>query len=101
MIHYTCDCCKRALNHEHEMRYVVRMEVYAALDDAEETVDSDRDHLQEIQDFLECLEDDSDELTPGEVYQQMRFDLCAECRKRFLHDPMGRQVATQFNFSKN
>jgi hypothetical protein len=100
MIHYHCDFCKRALDSE-DLRYVVRMEVYAALDNTEADVDSDRDHLQEIEDILEQL-DASCELPPGdEVYQQLRFDLCAECRKKFLNDPLGRRMAQHLDFSQN
>ena len=32
MIHYSCDCCKRIIDLQEELRYVVRMEVYAAMD---------------------------------------------------------------------
>lgn len=102
MIHFTCDVCKRPLDQEHDLRYVVRMEVYAALDDAGTPIDDDRDHLQEIHDVLERLDDldiENDELG-DDVYQQLRFDLCSECRKKFLKDPLGRRIA-QLDFSKN
>ena len=36
MIHYTCDRCKRTINPENELRYVVRLEVYASLDPIED-----------------------------------------------------------------
>lgn len=100
MIHFTCDVCKRTLNPDVDLRYVVRMEVYAALEHGEETIDGDRDHLEEIDDMLES----GDELDPslsGEAYQLMRFDLCSECRKRFLRDPLGRRLAQQLDFSPN
>ncbi len=46
MIHYSCDCCKRELAPE-DLRYVVKMEVYAAFDpNALEEAADDRDHLQ-------------------------------------------------------
>jgi hypothetical protein len=101
MIHYDCDFCKRVLDAE-DLRYIVRMEVYAALDNTEaDDSDNDRDHLQEIEDILEQL-DATGEAPPGdEVYQQLRFDLCAECRKKFLSDPLGRRTAQQLNFSQN
>jgi hypothetical protein len=31
----------------------------------------------------------------------MRFDLCPECRKKFLKNPLGREHSKQFDFSKN
>ena len=100
MIHFSCDCCKRPLDPQCDLRYVVRMEIYAATEDDEE-FDGDRDHLQEIQDILEGLYDDGDGEPAGDVYRQLRFDLCNDCRQRFLSDPMGRKLATQFDFSKN
>ena len=100
MIHFTCDLCKRTLDQDVDLRYVVRMEVYAALDRSGVAIDSDRDHLEEIVDMLEA----GDELDPslsGEAYQLMRFDLCSECRKRFLRDPLGRRLTQQLDFSQN
>jgi hypothetical protein len=101
MIHYTCDCCKRSLDPEHETRFVVRMEVYAALDPLQDDDDSDRDHLQEIQDILESLDETSDEAFRDEVYHHARYDLCAECRQRFVKNPLGRTVSHKLGFSSN
>lgn len=100
MIHYTCDCCKRRIDAADELRYIVRLEVYAALDPSEEH-DDDRDHLQEIQEVLERLDDPQEEDVCNEVYQQKRFDLCSECRNQYVQDPLGRSLTTQINFSQN
>ncbi len=104
MIRYSCDLCKRELDPEDDLRYVVKVEVYAALDSAaDDDAEDDRDHLQEIQDILERLEDAEDDQVGADVYQQLRFDLCPECRKKFLKNPLGRQVplAKAVGFSKN
>jgi hypothetical protein len=104
MIRYSCDLCKRDLDPEDDLRYVVKVEVYAALDSATaDEAEDDRDHLQEIQDILERLEDADDDQLGADVYQQLRFDLCPECRKKFLKNPLGRQVsiAKAVGFSKN
>ena len=100
MIHYTCDCCKRRIDSADELRYIVRLEVYAALDPSEEA-DDDRDHLQEIQEVLERLDDSQEESVCNEVYHQKRYDLCSECRSQFVQDPLGRPISTQINFSQN
>jgi hypothetical protein len=103
MIRYSCDLCKRELDPDGDLRYVVKMEVYAAFDpaagDAED--DDDRNHLQEIQDILERLEDADNDQIGEDVYQQLRFDLCPECRKKFLKSPLGREVVKAFGFSEN
>jgi hypothetical protein len=102
MIHHSCDLCKRLIDTEQDVRYVVKIEVYAALDPALDEADDDRDGLQEVQDMLARMEEsESDELTDDDVYQTMRFDLCPECRKKFLKHPLGREAVKQFDFSQN
>jgi hypothetical protein len=102
MIHYTCDLCKRELDPAEDLRYVVKIEVCAAFDPVVTEEEGDRDHLGEIQDLLEQLEEtESDQLSDG-VYQRLRFDLCPECRRKFSKDPLGREaVAKVLDFSNN
>ena len=102
MIRYSCDLCKREIDPEGDLHYVVKMEVYAAFDPAaSDEDDDDRDHLQEIQDILERLGDAESDQIGDEVYQQLRFDLCPECRKKFIKNPLGRETARVFGFSEN
>jgi hypothetical protein len=102
MISYTCDLCKRPLDPEADLRYVVKMEVYAAFDPiAMDEEEDDRDHLQEIQDILERLEDAEDDRIGDDVYQQMRFDLCPDCRRKFIKNPLARETGQVLNFSEN
>jgi hypothetical protein len=78
------------------------MEIYAAFDpNAADEENDDRDHLQEIQDILERLDDAESDQISDEVYQQMRFDLCPECRRKFMKNPLGRETAKVFGFSEN
>jgi len=101
MIHYSCDLCKRPIDAEDDLRYVVKLEVYAAMDPVDaDRKDDDRDHLQEMQEILARMEDAEDDQIGEDVYQQMRFDLCPECRKKFLRNPLGRETK-QFDFSNN
>jgi hypothetical protein len=102
MIRYSCDLCRRDLDPQDDLRYVVKVEVYAAFDPASvDNDDEDRDHLEEIQDILERLEDSASEEVGDDVYQQLRFDLCPECRKKFIKNPLGRETAKAFGFSSN
>ncbi|MEN6459578.1 MAG: hypothetical protein ABFC63_11695 [Thermoguttaceae bacterium] len=102
MIRYSCDLCKRELDSHDDLRYVVKMEIYAAFDPTGANVeDEDRDHLEEIQDILEGLEDSDSDEVGDDVYQQLRFDLCPECRKKFVKNPLGRKPAKAFGFSSN
>jgi hypothetical protein len=94
--------CKRELDPQDDLRYVVKVEVYAAFDpSAVDNDDEDRDHLEEIQDILERLEDSTSNEIGDDVYQQLRFDLCPECRKKFMKNPLGRETAKAFGFSSN
>ncbi len=102
MIHFTCDLCSREMDAESELRFVVKLEVYAAFDPlAQDDVDEDRDHLQEIHEILERSEIADCPDIGEEVYQQLRFDLCPECRQRFVKNPLGRKHTEQFDFSQN
>jgi hypothetical protein len=102
MIHYSCDLCKRPIDVEDDLRYVVKIEVYAAIDPVEvDSCGDDRDHLQEMQDILQRMEEAGSDAVGDDVYQQLRFDLCSECRKKFVKNPLGREASKQFDFSKN
>ncbi len=100
MIRYSCDLCKREMASD-DLRYVVRVEVSQAFEPAVEEAEDERDYLQEVHDMLEAV-DDVDELDGADdIYRQMRFDLCPSCHKKFLRNPLGRNVAAPFDFSKN
>jgi hypothetical protein len=102
MIRYSCDLCKRELDSQNDLRYVVKMEIFAAFDPASADGDEDdRDHLEEVQDILERMEDSSNDQIGEDVYQQLRFDLCPDCRRKFIKNPLGRKAAKAFGFSAN
>ncbi|NIP85171.1 MAG: hypothetical protein GTO03_06280 [Planctomycetales bacterium] len=102
MIKYCCDGCQRTMDPQNDLRYVVRMEIYAAMDTAEmDDDDDDRDYLAEVQDIIQRGEDAENDRIGDDVYQQLRFDLCPDCRRKFLKSPIGRETAAQFGFSEN
>jgi hypothetical protein len=102
MIHFTCDCCKRIIDPSDDVRYVVKMEVYASTEPSlENEADDEHDHLEEIQQIIERLDDADDDVLGADVYQSLRFDLCPECRRKFLKNPLGREPMKQFDFSQN
>ncbi|MGC4001793.1 MAG: hypothetical protein QM811_01005 [Pirellulales bacterium] len=100
MIHHSCDMCKQPIDAREDLRYVVKIEVFAALDQDVEPAGDDRDNLQEMQEILQRLEDHADEAIGDEVYQTLRYDLCPACRARFVKNPLGRE-SKHFKFSKN
>jgi hypothetical protein len=78
------------------------MEVYAAMDPIEaDEADDDRDYLAEVQEIIQRGEDAESDRIGEDVYQQLRFDLCPDCRRKFLKNPVVREPAKQFDFSDN
>lgn len=101
-IHYTCDLCCKAISVDKEVRYEVNIEVKAAFD-PHDSVDTDleydlHDEMNELIDLMEELEGEDVE---GGVYKVFRFDLCNECRKRYMKDPLLRRSARRLGFSEN
>ena len=102
MQHITCDLCGKELRPGEDHRYVVKIEAYAAHDPAEITeADLDEDHMEALSQTLRELEESeaSPELT--EPYRTFRYDLCAECHKRFVQNPLSKETAQKFDFSEN
>jgi hypothetical protein len=84
-----------------ELRYVVRLEVHAAMDADLDEESEDRDYLLELHEILERSEELEDEVVGDEIYQRQRHDLCRNCFEKFVRDPLGCDPAKQLNFSKN
>ncbi len=103
MIHYSCDRCQRLIEKDDELRYVVRLEVQATMGESAfvEAEDDERDHLLEVHEILERHDDENDPLISDEVYSRRRFDLCSNCYRAFLRNPLGREVAKTIDFSQN
>jgi hypothetical protein len=102
MLHVTCDSCGKDLRPGDEYRFVVKIEVYAAHDPSEITeADLDEDHMEAVSQMLQDSDDElgNDSLEPAN--KNFRYDLCPECRKRFVRDPLGKEGAQKLHFSEN
>ncbi len=102
MLHITCDLCGKELMPGDDHHFVVKVEVFAAHDPTEITeADLDEDHMEAVSQLLRDMEDNvtDPDLTPS--YKKLRFDLCPECHKKFLRDPLGKEAAQKFDFSEN
>ena len=101
MLHFSCDRCKRELERD-DLRYVVKIEIHAAMDPVNESeVEDDRDHLMEIEDILENALDEECDAIGDDIFQRRRYDLCPDCYRRFVQNPLGREVKVSLGFSKN
>ncbi len=102
MIHYTCDRCKQELDPETEVRYTVRMEIQAIVEPLDSEIrDDERDHLMEIHEILENLEQAESEQVSEDAYQHCRYDLCVDCYRQFIQSPLGQGLSNQVSFSEN
>ncbi len=107
MLHYSCDLCKRPIDIRAEVRHVVKIEVFQAVDEGRcDDGDLDEiDHLEEVQEMLERIEesqlDDECDAFDDDATRVFRFDLCEGCRTRFLKNPLGGRHGKKLDFSNN
>lgn len=88
MITHICDRCGKPIEKE-EIRYVAKIEVFAAADPLEITFeDLFIDHRPEIDRLLNACEKLSEEELMRDVHVQYQFDLCRECQKTYVCDPL-------------
>lgn len=105
MLHITCDLCGKELRAGQD-HYVVKIEVFAKHDPAQLTeADLEEDHMEAISQLLREIDDHeaADGIEPAR--HNLRYDLCPECRQRYLRDPLNKdpnkEAAQKFDFSEN
>jgi len=101
VIHYSCDRCKREIDTSTDLRYTVTIEIEAALDGPEHELVDDPDHLDEIQDMLDSADDLCSSVFDDDVYQRKQFDLCKDCFRSYIKNPLSRESTASLGFSKN
>ncbi|MCC6420641.1 MAG: hypothetical protein IT429_20580 [Gemmataceae bacterium] len=102
MLRVTCDLCGKELRPGEDHRYVVKIEAYPAHDPTEITeADLDEDHMEELSAALRELEANDASPVLAEPYKNFRFDLCCECHKRFVQNPLAKEAVQKFDFSPN
>lgn len=90
MIHYSCDRCRRLIETEDELRYVLQVDVQAQFGEEPAA------RYDESESFAEI-----DPLLDEEHHSRNRFDLCSECYAAFLKNPLGRETTKSVGFSDN
>jgi hypothetical protein len=99
MLHFSCDLCGSPLD---DRRFVVKLEAYPAFDPEQvDQADFDIDHLQEVAETLGQEPDGSLAHVSDDATKVFRFDLCPDCYRKFLRDPLGREALRRLNYSKN
>ena len=103
MIRYNCDMCGKSMVPEEDVRFVVKIEVYATCDSMEGDCDFEEeliDDYEEEEDEDEVDNFDSDDIEDVE-YKTFRFDLCSKCHSKYLQDPLSIQSIRRGRFSEN
>lgn len=88
MITRICDKCGQPIE-EGALRYVAKIQVYAAYDPLNITFeDLAQDHTEEIKKIAEQCRELTEEELMRDVYVEFTFDLCPTCQKAFIADPL-------------
>ena len=102
MIHVSCDGCGKPLDSEDERRYSLCIEARPVDSPWELTeADLEADALEKVSELLQqesaSLEAEFEHDSP----RRRKLDLCADCCRRFLKNPLASLAAPKFNFSPN
>ena len=100
MIHYSCDRCKTPIDQQ-EFRYIVKIQIQATIQNGPQPLDEDRDHLVEIEEILDRMDDEQDDDISDELYQRRTFDLCPGCYKQYSRNPLAKESVAPIGFSQN
>jgi len=102
MLRVTCDLCGKEISPGEDRHFVVKMQVHAIQTQTPLTeADLDQDHLEAVSQML-CEMEENAQVEPfPPACQQLRYDLCADCRERFLRNPLGKEPSQKFHFSEN
>jgi hypothetical protein len=70
-------------------RFIVRMEVYAAVGVLDLDKDGESDPSSDLKTVLAQLASADPDEMEDQTYRQLRFDLCDACRRGLLTHPLG------------
>ncbi len=89
MIRYECDKCGQSMGPNDSARYIVKLEIYAAAGNIEMSDDALANPADELANVLDALKSADPDDVEDQTYRCLRFDLCDECRKKLLAEPLG------------
>jgi hypothetical protein len=75
MLHVTCDLCGKQLR--------------------------PGEHMEAVSQLIRQMEAGECSDEPGPTSHHLRYDLCPDCRQRYLRDPLSKDAAQKFDFSEN
>ena len=100
MITFVCDRCQKKIDSKQELRFVVSVEVEAAMDFDEEDR-PDREYINELQELLESLDTVDCAEISDKAYQKKSYDLCEQCCQEYLKNPLAIEQVAPMGYSNN
>lgn len=101
MMHYSCDICGQKLN---EKRFVARLEVFVPFDQegaSAVSFDEDADHLEEVAGILNDFDLTGELELDVNRSRSFRYDLCPDCQKQYVKDPLALHKPRRMRISDN
>ena len=91
MDQHTCDKCECVIIGD-LVRFEVKIQIISGYDIMEiREQDLQRDLCNDLDSIVKQLEDVSSDELEKSVYEEFHFDLCADCRKVFRTNPLGKR----------
>lgn len=103
MIHFSCDRCRRTIDAE-DLRFAVSIEIQVALESGPCSADENFDALNDqaaLHEVLNQFDEQEREEISEFAYQQRQFDLCSDCHRDYLSNPLGIEPHSRVGFSEN
>lgn len=102
MLHCFCDLCGTELLVGEDHHYVTKIEVYVACNPLQGTEGAlNAEHKHGDSGLLEQIIHMVKQGLNDTLSKSFRFELCPECHKKFLKNPLGRKMLGSIDFSKN
>ena len=88
-----CDRCGETLLADSDVRYKLKMEIFAAYDPMEVSPsDLKRDLESELSSLITEMEKMDPQKLEDQVYKRFDFDICPECQEQILRNPLGLNI---------
>ena len=88
---FVCDRCGKPLLVDEDVRYILKMELFAAYDPMELTgEDLSKDRRREMAELIEKMKRMDADALQDAVYRETSFDLCPPCQRAVLKNPLGK-----------
>jgi hypothetical protein len=84
MSSFKCQCCEREY-HQGSLKYVVEIKSFADFEGYIEGNDGEMEST--VNDLLMYMDDVEQQVLEDDVYQEIRFTVCKECREKFIKNP--------------